>query len=93
MPEAAVIIPHYNDTARLQCGLAALMPTLPPDMEVVVVGNGFADPLDAVSSACPDPRIVTELRKDAAMARNRGVQGTTAARLFFLNCDCVPAPD
>jgi GT2 family glycosyltransferase len=93
VPEAAVIIPHYNDAMRLQRCLAALMPTVPPEVEVVVVDNGSSDPLDAVRRAFPDLRIVTEARKGAAMARNRGVQETTAAWLFFLDCDCVPAPD
>ena len=93
MPEAAVIIPHYNDVTRLQRCLAALMPTVPPEVEVLVVDNGSSDPLDGVRRSYPDLRIVTEPRKGAAMARNRGVQETTAPQLFFLDCDCVPTPD
>lgn len=96
-PEAAVIIPHFNDAVRLMRCLEALMPTLPRvgsgTVEVVVVDNGSTQPLDAVRAAHPGLRIVTEPRKGAAMARNRGVAETTAPRLFFLDCDCVPAPD
>lgn len=93
MTEAAVIIPHYNDTVRLARCLGALMPQVPATIEVVVVDNGSTQPLDQVRAAHPDLRIVTETRKGAAMARNRGVTETTAPRIFFLDCDCVPDPD
>ena len=90
MPDAAVIIPHYNDTVRLARCLSALMPQIGPGIEVVVVDNGSTESLDAVRAAYPDLSLVTETRKGAAMARNRGVAETTAPRLFFLDCDCVP---
>lgn len=92
-PEAAVIIPHYNDGARLARCLAALMPTVPASVEVVVVDNGSTEPPEAACAAHPGLRFVTETRKGAAMARNRGVSETTAPLIFFLDCDCVPAPD
>ncbi len=93
MTSAAVIIPHYNDVLRLLRCLSALLPQLGPGVEVVVVDNGSTDSLEAVHVAHPDVRIVTERRKGAAEARNRGVAETTAERLFFLDCDCVPAAD
>ena len=34
-----------------------------------------------------------ETEKGAAVARNRGVAETTAPRLFFIDADCIPAPD
>jgi glycosyltransferase involved in cell wall biosynthesis len=60
---------------------------------VVVVDNGSTQPLDPVRAAHPQVRIVVEPTKGAAMARNRGVIETSAPHLFFLDCDCVPAPD
>jgi GT2 family glycosyltransferase len=92
MADAAVIIPHYNDSARLLRCLQALLP-VPPGIEVVVVDNASTEPLDAVRVRFPDLRIVIEPAKGAALARNRGVAETTAARLFFLDSDCVPDPD
>lgn len=99
-PEAAVIIPHFNDAVRLTRCLDALMPMLagvgPGRVEVVVVDNGSTGEavgaLDALRAARPGLRIVTETRKGAAMARNRGVAETTASLILFLDCDCVPAP-
>jgi GT2 family glycosyltransferase len=92
MADAAVIIPHYNDSARLLRCLQALLP-VPPGVEVVVVDNASTEPLDAVRVRFPDLRIVIETAKGAALARNRGVAETTAPRLFFLDSDCVPDPD
>ncbi|OYU19172.1 MAG: glycosyltransferase [Rhodobacteraceae bacterium PARR1] len=96
MPTAAIIIPHYEDAARLARCLTALAPQLAAhvgEIEVVVVDNGsrpgFADGLPAL----PGLRLLLEPRKGAAEARNRGITETTAERLFFLDCDCVPAPD
>ncbi len=99
MPEAAIIIPHYNDVQRLVRCLEKLMPMVEgvnadfPRIEVVVADNGSTDSLDAVRAAHPDLRIVTEPARGAAAARNRGVAETTAPRLFFLDADCVPDPD
>lgn len=103
MTTAAIIIPHYNDVVRLTRCLAALMPQLGGAMdrgamdcgevELVVVDNGSTQSLEGVRAAYPGLRIITEPLKGAANARNRGVAETTSTHLFFLDCDCVPAPD
>jgi glycosyltransferase involved in cell wall biosynthesis len=93
MPTAVVIIPHYNDMERLARCLAALHPQLTADVQAVVVDNASNHPLDALSTAYPNITFLTEDRKGAAMARNRGVAATTAPHLFFLDCDCVPDAD
>jgi GT2 family glycosyltransferase len=99
-PAAAVIIPHYNDVARLLRCLDALAPQCGPGapaagggIELVVVDNGSTEPLDPVRARHPWARIVTEPRKGAANARNRGVAETTAPLLLFIDSDCLPAPD
>ena len=93
MIEAAVIIPHYNDVTRLMRCLAALLPGVPAQVEVVVIDNASTESLGPVRAAFPDLRIMIEARSGASSARNRGVVETTAPLLFFLDCDCVPAPD
>ena len=93
VPRAAVIIPHFNDMDRLRRCLSALHPQLTPDVEVIVVDNGSTPAPDILQPAYPGVAFVTEHQKGAAMARNRGVAETTASGLFFLDCDCVPAPD
>lgn len=91
--EAVVIIPHRNDLDRLMRCLEALMPGLPPGVEVVVVDNGsdteVALPL---ARSFPSVRLLHEPQAGAAAARNRGVAETSAPRLIFIDADCVPEP-
>lgn len=93
MSDAVIIIPHYNDLHRLMRCLDALMPQLVPGVDLLVVDNASTDDLSPLQAAWPGLRVVREPRKGAAEARNRGVAETSAARLFFLDCDCVPAAD
>lgn len=91
MAEAAVIIPHCNDVTRLIRCLDALVPQLTPAVELIVVDNASTESLAPLRAAHPGVRLVIEPARGAANARNRGVAETTAPRLFFLDCDCVPA--
>ena len=88
-----VIIPHYNDSARLARCLAALHRGDLTDIDVLVVDNGSTEPLAAIRAQYPAVRFVTEPQSGAANARNRGVAESTAPSLFFLDADCVPAAD
>ncbi|WP_299287362.1 glycosyltransferase [uncultured Tateyamaria sp.] len=93
-PAAAVVIPHYNDVVRLDRCLAALTKDpLPAPTEIVVVDNGSTQDLSRTCAAHPDITFLTETQRGAAAARNAGVAQTTAPRIFFLDCDCVPSPD
>ena len=74
MAEVAVIIPHFNDAARLRRCLAALMLQDQTGVEVVVVDNGSAVSLDPLARDYPALRFVHEPRKGAALARNWGWQ-------------------
>ncbi len=93
-PEIAVIIPHYEDPARLRRCLDALAAQDPaPDVEIVVVDNGSTADLSWVAAEHPRVRLVTEEAKGAGPARNRGVAETRARLLFFVDADCVPDAD
>lgn len=91
MFEAAIIIPHYNDTTRLLRCLAALAPQLDSRIELIVVDNDSSESLAPVRALYPDLRLVTEPLKGAANARNRGVTETTAPLLLFIDSDCLPS--
>ena len=91
--DCAVIIPHFNDTVRLRRCLSALVSGDIAGADIVVVDNASTDAMDALRSDFPQVRFVTEARKGAANARNRGVAETDAPHLFFLDADCVPAAD
>ena len=97
-PLYAVIIPHKDDTVRLEkCLHSLVVKTCSPDKlaatEVLVVDNGSDADLSPLMDQFPMVRFTSETRPGAAMARNRGVRETTADRIFFLDCDCVPRPD
>ncbi len=92
-PADAVIIPHYNDVPRLERCLRALMENDIANTEIVVVDNASPVSLDGLHHTFPEVRFIIEAQKGAAHARNRGVAETKAQRLFFIDADCVPAPD
>lgn len=85
----SVIIPHYDDRERLGRCIAALLPQIGAEDEVVVVDNASPAPPEVPERV----HLVVEATKGAAVARNRGVSETEAPILLFLDCDCVPAPD
>ena len=92
-PDAAVIIPHYNDVVRLKRCLAVLAASDLQGVDIVVVDNGSSQSLEALKTTFPMVRFFIEPEKGAAAARNRGVRETTAPVLIFIDADCVAAPD
>ena len=92
-PDAAVIIPHYNDVVRLERCLTVLAASDLRGVDLVVVDNGSSQSLDGLKASFPMVRFYTETEKGAAAARNRGVRETTAPVLIFIDADCVAAPD
>lgn len=91
MYDTAIIIPHYNDMARLTRCLDALMPQVAGDIEVVVADNGSTESLDAVCETWPAVRIVHQPEQGAGLTRNAGVAATSAPWIMFLDADCVPS--
>jgi len=92
-PDAAVIIPHYNDVVRLERCLVVLAASDLQGVDLVVVDNGSSQSLEGLRAAFPMVRFFIEPEKGAAAARNRGVRETTAPVLIFIDADCVAAPD
>lgn len=93
-PILAVIVPHFNDMVRLERCLEALIAaTGVESAEIIVVDNGTPADMTPLHRRFPGVRFVVEAERGAAAARNRGVRESKAPRLFFLDSDCVPAPD
>jgi len=89
----AVIIPHYNDPARLRRCLDGLRRNDLTGCDVVVVDNNSPCDLEPVKGDYGEVRFIVEPEKGAGPARNRGVAETTAPILMFIDADCVPADD
>ncbi|MBF9032140.1 glycosyltransferase [Rhodobacterales bacterium HKCCE3408] len=90
-PAIAVIIPHYDDLARLRRCLAALTAQDLTGVEVVVADNATPGGLAGLAEAFPAIRLVTQPERGAAAARNKGAEVTAAPWLAFLDADCVPS--
>jgi GT2 family glycosyltransferase len=93
MKLVSVVIPHFEDAGRLRRCLDALAEMPADDLdaaEVVVVDNASQVDLSWVGQNYPFASLVVEQARGAAAARNRGVAETSAPRIAFLDCDCVP---
>ena len=93
MNRVSVVVPHFEDAVRLRRCLEAL--ALAPtdalhETEIVVVDNASSADLAWVTADFPFVRLVIETKSGAAPTRNRGVAETSASRIAFLDCDCVP---
>ncbi|GAO55342.1 glycosyl transferase [Novosphingobium sp. MD-1] len=92
-PDISVVIPHYNDLARLALCLAALdAQTIARDrFEIIVADNASpVDPGVLAATIGTRARLVIATEKGAGPARNAGVAAARGAILAFTDCDCVP---
>jgi glycosyltransferase involved in cell wall biosynthesis len=94
-PFVSVVIPHYNDLARLQvCHTRLLAQNWPREQfEIVVADNNSACGLAAVQDAAPTAVIVPAPVQGAGPARNAGVAASRGTVIAFIDSDCVPEPD
>jgi glycosyltransferase involved in cell wall biosynthesis len=94
-PRVSVIIPVFNDAARLKACLDRLArQTYPRDgFEVIVVDNGSSEPIEPVMRDRPGVRLVREDRPGSYIARNHGIAAATGEILAFTDSDCLPALD
>lgn len=94
-PQVSVIIPHYQDLARLRLCLEALgRQTFPRErFEIIVADNNSPCGEAAVAEAIAGRARLTIVReKGAGPARNGGVALARGAILAFTDSDCVPEP-
>lgn len=94
-PRISVVVPHYNDLARLDSCLAALVTqTLPrDDYEIIVADNNSPCGLAAVEEKVAGrARVVTAMEPGAGPARNAGAEAAQGQILAFTDSDCVPEP-
>jgi glycosyltransferase involved in cell wall biosynthesis len=94
-PRVSVIVPVYNDPARLRACLAALNDqSYPPDrFEVVVVDNGSSPPVRTWLTDSERIRGFSESLPGSYAARNRGISNARGEIVAFCDADCLPHPD
>lgn len=95
MTEISVIVPHYNDLARLDRCLAALVAqTMPGERFEIVVADNMSPCGEAAVGACiaGRARLILAREKGAGPARNAGVAASGGRLLAFIDADCVAEP-
>lgn len=94
-PFVSVIIPVFNDSARLKICLNALdNQTYPKDRyEVIVVNNGSDEDIESVVKSFNQAIITDENRPGSYAARNKGISFAQGEVIAFTDADCIPASD
>ena len=95
-PSLSVIIPHYQDLARLdRCLQAVEAQTFGRQNFEVVVADNNSPVGKAAVEQCINGRakLVIVMNKGAGMARNGGVRAATGEILAFTDSDCIPEPE
>lgn len=96
-PFVSVVIPVYNDAARLKICLEALENQTYPQSqyEIIVIDNGsdVVEQVEAVVAQYPNAIATQELTPGSYAARNHGLTLAKGDVIAFTDADCVPAAD
>ncbi|HEX3990796.1 MAG TPA: glycosyltransferase [Acetobacteraceae bacterium] len=94
-PFVSVVIPHYNDLARLRVCHGRLVQQSWPrnQFEIVVADNNSSCGLAAVQAAASSALVVPAPIQGAGPARNAGVAASHGSVIAFIDSDCVPELD
>ncbi|WP_414828122.1 glycosyltransferase [Alteromonas sp. H39] len=96
LPSITVIIPVYNDTARLQLCLNALTKQTYPSekIDILVVDNNSAVSCEEVVAKIPNATYLFEKDAGSYAARNKALAYDSLADVVaFTDSDCIPDSD
>ncbi|MEY2539891.1 MAG: hypothetical protein QOG67_3631 [Verrucomicrobiota bacterium] len=91
----SVVVPFYNSQHYIEaCIHALLTQTYPSNQyEVIMVDNDSTDASRAIVAKYPRMRLLSEPKKGAYAARNRGVAASSGGIIAFTDPDCIPERD
>jgi GT2 family glycosyltransferase len=97
VPEASIVLPVYNEGARLCQTLAAIRETTDISYEIIVVNDASTDSCCDSLRAAPPPFENLQLvdlpqRGGVAHARNLGAGQARAPVLVAMDAHCIPHP-
>lgn len=91
--QMSIIIPAYNNPQALRECLSALVRSLHPATEIIVVDDASTDDTPAVAAALGVRVLRHERNSGPAAARNYGGRQAQGDILFFVDADVILAPD
>jgi glycosyltransferase involved in cell wall biosynthesis len=91
----ALVIPGHNCAATVEACLRSVVPLLEQGRlrEIVFVNDSSSDDSVARVEQFANVRVVQSPRRGAAAARNAGIAATESELVWFIDADCVSAPD
>jgi GT2 family glycosyltransferase len=93
MPEVSVVIPTYNRRALVVEAVGSVLAQTFPDYELIVVDDGSTDgTAQALAKYDARLRLVSQLHRGVAAARNRGAAAAGGRYLAFLDSDDLWLP-
>lgn len=95
MPKVSIIVPAYNSARTLAETLASLTAQTFADFEIVVVDDGSTDDTAKIARAHVDPRLrlVRQINRGLAGARNSGIAHARGVYIGFCDADDLWMPD
>lgn len=92
LPFVSVIIPVFNDSARLKSCLQALeAQTYPQDSyEVIVIDNNSTEDIRAIATEFERVKFDSESKPGSYAARNKGISLAKGDVYAFIDSDCLP---
>lgn len=92
-PKVSVIVPCFNAEAYIGETLASVFAQTWPNVEVIVVDDGSTDGSTAVTKSYSSANLISQSRRGAAAARNRGLAEASGDFIQFLDADDIIDPD
>lgn len=87
-PSISVVVPCYNAAPFVATTLRSVLAQELPPTEVIVVDDGSSDgSADMVAREFPDVRLLRQVNRGAAAARNAGVSASRGDWIAFIDAD------
>ena len=88
-PVVSVVIPLYQTERFIALSLGSVLAQTFKDFEVIVVDDGSSDKGPEIARATGDPRVrvITQVNRGLAGARNTGIREARGSYIAFLDAD------